>query len=95
MHKKSLFKVAALVALFGFLLLSAPGLSSAPKKPAKFDFRLMVKKPAMWISSLLNMFTPIFDNGNSGTSKNTTPDNSSYTIKPLGDSLAVRPSKSD
>jgi hypothetical protein len=99
MHKKPFVKIVALVALFAIILLSAPGLSSAEKKASKFDFRLLIKKPALWISSVLDMFIPIFDRGDSGTSKNTTPTtapgNSSFKIRPLGDSLSVRPSQSD
>jgi hypothetical protein len=95
MHKKPFCKVAALVVLLGFIFLSAPGLMSADKKASKFDFRVIIKKPAMWISSVLNMFTPIFDPGNSRTSKTVAPDKSNPTIKPLGDILIVRPSRED
>jgi hypothetical protein len=94
MHKKPFCKVAALVVLLGFIFLSAPGLMSADKKATKFDFRVIIKKPAMWISSVLNMFTPIFDPGNS-TSKTVAPDKSNPKIKPLGDILIVRPSRDD
>jgi hypothetical protein len=94
MHKKPFCKVAALVVLLGFIFLSAPGLMSADKKASKFNLRVIIKKPAMWISSVLNMFTPIFDTGNS-TSKTVAPDKSNQKIKPLGDMLIVRPSRDD
>jgi len=95
MHKKPFCKVAAMVVLLGFIFLSAPGLSSADKKASKFDFRVIIKKPAIWISSVLNMFTPIFDPGNRGTSNTVAPDKSNPKIKPLGDILIVRPSRED
>ena len=95
MQKKSLFKIAALFTLLGFFLLSVPGLSSAPKKTSRFDFRVLIKKPVAWISSFVSMFTPVFDTGNSDTSNTINQDNSSGKIKALGDSLSVRPSKSD
>jgi len=95
MHRNQIFKVAALVVLLGFIFLSAPGLSSAEKKSTKFDFSLLLKKPAMWISSVLNMFTPIFDNGNNGTSTSTTPNKSNYKIKPTGGLPAPKPSGGD
>jgi hypothetical protein len=95
MQKKPYFKLVALAILMGFLFLSAPGLSCAEKKASKFDFRLLIKKPVVWISSVLNMFIPISDSGNNSTSKITTPDKSSPKIKPLGDILVVRPSRGD
>jgi hypothetical protein len=91
MHKK-LTKTAALIALFAFLFLLAPGLSNA--RPAKFDIRLLIKKPAMWISSFWNIITPIFDGGND-TSKAIVPGDSTSKIKPLTDSVSVKPSKGD
>jgi hypothetical protein len=95
MQKKSLFKVAALFTLLGFFLLSVPGLYSAPKQTSKFDFRLLIKKPVIWISSFVSMFTPVFDTGTSETSNTINQDKSSRKIKALGDSLSVRPSKGD
>jgi len=91
MHKK-LTKTAAFIALFAFLFLLAPALSNA--KPAKFDIRLLIKKPAMWISSFWNIITPIFDGGND-TSKAIIPGDSTAKIKPLTDSLSPKPSKGD
>jgi hypothetical protein len=91
MHKK-LTKTAAFIALFAFLFLLAPALSNA--KPAKFDIRLLIKKPAMWISSFWNIITPIFDGGND-TSKAIVPGDSVAKIKPLTDSLSPKLSKDD
>lgn len=95
MQKKSLFKIAALFTLLGFFLLSVPGLSSAPKKSSKFDFGVLIKKPVAWISSFMSMFIPVFDTGSADTSDAINQDDSSGKIKALGDSLSVRPSKSD
>jgi hypothetical protein len=85
-------KTAAFIALFAFLFLLAPALSNA--KPAKFDIRLLIKKPAMWISSFWNIITPIFDGGNDGV-KAIVPGDSAAKIKPLTESVSVKPSKGD
>jgi hypothetical protein len=91
MHKR-FTKTAAIVALFAFLFLLAPGISSA--KPGKFDIRLLVKKPAMWIASFWNVITPIFDGGNDNP-KAIVPGDSTAKIKPLTDSVSPKPSKGD
>jgi hypothetical protein len=91
MHKK-LTKTAAFVALFAFFFLFIPGLSNAG--PRKFDIRLLIQKPAIWISSFWNIITPIFD-GRDNTSKAIVPGDSPVKIKPLTDSLSPKPSKSD
>jgi hypothetical protein len=90
--RKNVGKIAAFVALFAFLFLLAPGLSNA--KPGKFDIRLLVKKPAIWIASFWNMITPIFDGGQDN-SRAVVPSDSSFKIKPLTDSISVKPSKGD
>ncbi len=95
MHKKLFPKILALVALLGFIFLSAPGLSSAEKKAARFDFGFLIKKPAVWISAAWSMFAPIFGRDASPTSKTTTPSTSKLKIKPLGESMSVRPSGGD
>ena len=91
MHKK-LSKTAAFVALFAFLFLLAPGLSNA--RPGKFDIRLLIKKPAIWISSFWNIITPIFD-GRDDTSKAIVPGDSIAKIKPLTESVSPKLSKGD
>jgi hypothetical protein len=95
MHKKLFPKIIALVALLGFIFLSAPGVSSAEKKATKFDFGLLIKKPAAWISAAWSMFTPIFDRDATPTSKTTTPSTPKLKIKPLGDAIVGRPSGGD
>jgi len=95
MHKKLFPKIIALVALLGFIFLSAPGLSSAEKKATRFDFGLLIKKPAAWISAAWSMFTPIFDRDATPTSKTTVPSTSKLKIKPLGDAIVGRPSGGD
>lgn len=91
MHKK-LIKTAALVALFGFLFLLAPALSNA--KPGKFDIRQLVRKPAIWITSVWNFITPVFD-GRDDTPKGIIPSDSVVKIKPLTDSVSIKPSRGD
>lgn len=91
MHKK-FTKTAAFIALFAFIFLLAPALSNA--KPAKFDIRLLIKKPAMWISSFWNIITPIFD-GREDSAKAIIPGDSTAKIKPLTESVSVKPSKGD
>lgn len=93
MHKK-LTKTAAFIALFAFVFLFAPGLSSAKEKPFKFDVRTLMKKPAMWISSFWSIFDPIFDHGKDAPTA-IAPDDSVAKIKPLTDSPSVKPSKGD
>ena len=90
--RKKLTKTAAFVALFAFVFLLAPGLSNA--KPGKFDIRLLIKKPAMWISSFWNIITPIFDGGNDNP-KAIVPGDSIAKIKPLTESVSPKPSKGD
>jgi hypothetical protein len=91
MHKK-LIKTAAFIVLFAFLFLWAPGLSSA--KPGKIDIRLLVRKPAIWITSFWNLITPIFDN-REDTPKGIIPSDSVAKIKPLTESLSPKPSRGD
>ena len=91
---KKLTKTAAFIALFAFLFLFAPGISSAKEKPFKINFRSLVKKPAMWISSFWNIFDPIFDRGKDAPPA-IVPDESIVKIKPLTDSASVKPSKGD
>ncbi len=95
MHKKLFPKAIAIVALLGFISLSAPGLSSADKKAARFDFGLLIKKPVAWISATWSMFAPIFGRDAIPTSKTTTPSTSKLKIKPLGDAVVGRPSRGD
>lgn len=91
MHKK-LIKTAAFIALFAFLFLWAPGLSNA--KPGKIDIRLLIKKPAIWITSFWNIITPIFDSRDDAP-KGLIPSDSVVKIKPLTESLSPKPSKGD
>ncbi len=91
MHKK-LIKTAAFIALFAFLFLWAPGLSNA--KPGKIDIRLLIKKPAIWITSFWNIITPIFDSRDDAP-KGLIPSDSVVKIKPLTDSVSVKPSRGD
>jgi hypothetical protein len=91
MHKK-LIKTAAFIALFGLLFLWAPTLTSA--KPGKFDIRQLVRKPAIWITSVWNFLTPIFD-GRDDTPKGMVPGDSVSKVKPLTESLSPKPSKGD
>ena len=93
MHKR-LTKTAAFIALFAFLFLLAPGLSNAYRKPAKFDIRQLVRKPAIWITSVWNFITPVFD-GRDDTPKGIIPSDSVVKIKPLTDSVSVKPSRGD
>jgi len=88
MHNK-LTKTAAFLALFAFLLLLAPALSDA--RPRKFDVRLLLQRPALWISSFWNIITPIFDGRDDAPAAVISP----VKIKPLTESVSVKPSKGD
>ena len=89
---KSASKIAAVVGLFAILFLLAPSYSGAT--PRKFDVKLLIKQPAVWIASFWNFITPIFD-GRDGNPKSIVPSNSASKIKPLTDSLSPKPSKGD
>ena len=91
MHKR-VSKTAAFVALFALLFLLAPTLSSA--RPGKFDIRLLIKKPVIWVTAFWNVITPVFDARDSG-SKAIVPGEPTPTIKPLTDSLSPKLSKGD
>jgi len=89
---KRINKTAAFVALFALLFLLAPGLSNA--KPGKFDIRLLIKKPVIWITSFWNVITPVFDARDNGP-KSILPGDPSPTIKPLTESVSPKLSKGD
>jgi hypothetical protein len=91
MHKR-ISKTAAFVALFALLFLLAPSFSSA--RPGKFDIRLLIKKPVIWVTSFWNIITPIFD-GRDASPKGIVPGDTTPTIKPLTDSLSPKLSKGD
>lgn len=88
-------KMTAMIVLLGFVFLLAPGLYSAPKKAQKFSFGIFIKKPLSWMSSLYDFVSPYFGKGNSGTSPSLAPDDSTVKVKPLGDSIFLRPSEKD
>ena len=90
MHKK-LTKSAAFVALFAFLFILAPGLFNAA--PRKVDIKLLLKQPAIWISSFWSIIPPIFDSRDNARA--IIPSNSTAKIKPLTESVSVKPSKND
>jgi len=87
---KRINKTAAFVALFALLFLLAPGLSNA--KPGKFDIRLLIKKPVIWITSFWNVITPVFDARDNG-SKSSLPGVPSPMITPLTESVSSKFSK--
>jgi hypothetical protein len=88
-------KMVAMIVLFGFVFLLAPGLYSAPKKAQKFSFGILLKKPVSWMTSLYDFISPYFGHKNSAPSNSLAPDDSPAKVKPLGDSISLRPSKSD
>jgi hypothetical protein len=93
MHKR-LTKTAAFIALFAFIFLLAPAISSAKEKPFKFNVRTLIKKPAAWISSFWSIFDPIFSPGKDAP-KTIAPDDPVIKVKPLTDSSSVKVSKGD
>jgi hypothetical protein len=90
MHKKPFSKAVAILALVGFICLLAPGLSSAEKKASRFDFRSIIRKPAVWVSSLWSWIAPVFDSGNPPVSKSLAPANSPLKARPTGGLPAPR-----
>jgi hypothetical protein len=95
MHKKTISKMVAILALIGFMGLLAPGLSSAEKKASRFDYRSIIRKPAVWISSVWSWIAPVFDFGDTAVAKSPLPSNSTFKARPTGDLPSPRPSKSD
>ena len=90
MHRKPLSKAIALVALVGFICLFAPGLSSAEKRTSRFDFRSVLSKPVVWVSSLWGWIAPVFGSAGAPASKNIAPDNSPLKVRPTGGLAAPR-----
>jgi hypothetical protein len=95
MHKKTISKTIAILALIGFIGLLAPGLSSAEKKASRFDFRSIIRKPAVWISSVWSWIAPVFDLGNPAVAKSPLPTNSTLKARPTGGLPAPRPGRGD
>lgn len=95
MSKNLSLKIIAMATLVGFFLLSVPGLSSAPKKTTKFDFRILIKKPATWISSFMSFLNPVFDSENPEPSKSNSSNVTIPITKPTGGLAAPRPSTGD
>ena len=93
MHKR-MTKTAAFIALFAFIFLLAPAVSSANEKPFKFNVRTLLRKPAAWISSFWGIFDPIFNPGKDEP-KTVIPDEPVIKVKPLTDSSSVKVSKGD
>jgi hypothetical protein len=87
-------KMTAMIVLLGFVFLLAPGLYSAPKKAQKFSFGILIKKPLSWMSSFYDFVSPYFGNRHS-SSPSLAPDDSTVKVKPLGDSIFLRPSEKD
>lgn len=93
MHKKQA-RTAAFIALFAFIFLLTPTISSAKERPFKFDIRTLVKKPAVWISSFWSIFDPIF-HPRKDAPKVIVPDQPVIKVKPLTESSSPKLSRSD
>lgn len=59
MRQSKLLKAVSVFACLSILLLTVPAVNAAPK----FDFKLLLKKPAVILSSLVPFFAPIYDTG--------------------------------
>ncbi|MFW6160384.1 MAG: hypothetical protein ACOC57_04500 [Acidobacteriota bacterium] len=94
MRKKNYFKAAAILACLGLLLLTVPGTYALEKNSPKIDFKLMLKKPAAMLSSILS-FIPIFDNGNTDANLNDDSGKSGKKVKITGGLADGRPSDGD
>ncbi len=91
MRKKALI----VVVLLGFLFVLTPLSYSAPKKDAKFTFSILIKKPVAWMSSIYDLFADYFGKRTADPGNGLIPDESGTKVKPLGDSVSLRPSKND
>lgn len=83
MRKNIFFKVSALVACLAVLSLSVPNLMAAEKGNPDFSFKVLLKKPGAFLSSLLS-FLPIFDGGDSTSSDKADNDKEDSKIKLTG-----------
>ena len=72
MRKKIFLKILALVICFSILSLHVPGVIAAEKNVKKFHFRLLIKRPAIMLSSLFPFLRSVSDTGNS------TPSNQAF-----------------
>jgi hypothetical protein len=80
--RKRFLKVAALIACFSILTLYVPGLVGAEKSErvqARVDFKMMFKKPALFLSYFLPFLQPLFDN----TTPATPNDQNSTNLKKI------------
>lgn len=60
--KKTLKKVTAVIICFAFLTLVFPGIADAKPRVKKFNFKQLIRKPAIFLVSLLS-YVPIYDIG--------------------------------
>ncbi len=82
MRKNKLFKLAAITACLGFFLLMVPTANAVEKRTHRFDYKLFLKNPATIVSSIIPLFTSIFDIGKNTNS--TYKNNSSKKVKITG-----------
>ncbi len=94
MRKKNYFKAAAILACLGLLLLTVPGTYALEKNSPKIDFKLMLKKPAAMLSSILS-FIPIFDNGKTEAALSDDSGKSGKKVKITGARSIETPSDDD
>ena len=95
MHKKKFFKTTAIVVCFALVVLAFPGLTSAKTKAPRFDLSRFLKKPAMFVASLLS-YLPIYDTGRYVDDYDVTPDvKYGKKVKVTGDLSKGRPSGGD
>jgi len=60
--KKTMKKVTAIIVCFVFIAMVFPGLADAKPRVKKFNFKQLIRKPAIFLVSLLS-YVPIYDIG--------------------------------
>lgn len=98
MRKKIFIKAVALVACLAILSLSVPGAVSTERNAKKFDFNLLIKKPAIMFYSMLTFLTPIYDTGKNSTSSDQTLNDNSDSgqkIKITGTLSSIKKANQD
>lgn len=68
MRKKVFLKTVSFVVCFSILTLSFPGSIAAEKSLKKFNFRLMIKKPGIMLSSVFPFLRSVSGTGSSSPS---------------------------
>ena len=95
MSKKAL-RAAAIVVSLCFILGVVPVLNGAENKPVKVNILSILKKPVLFLYSLLNIYPPVIEETPEDIAKAIVGSTSSQCIiKTTGDDTSTPPAKKD